>query len=378
MPPTETYYYRMVYKLSHCLQFNRHLTVSYCMQKLTHFFWLCSGADIAILQKCTTEKSKYAGIGATVFFTGLFAALAGGYALYTVFDNAWIAAACGLLWGLLIFNLDRYIVSSMRKNGKFLNDFTMALPRMILAVIISIVIAKPLELKIFQKEIDAELIVMDQEMKARQEDKVKARFSFEQDSLKQEIQILKNEILTKTAYRDDLLRIAREEADGTGGSKKKNLGPIYKIKKANADAAESEVVLLAQHNNQKILALENKVNENDTYYRSELAQLKLEKTDGPAARIEAMKRLTEQYSAMWWAELFIILLFIALETSPVIVKLISPKGPYDNLLRVEEHKHLAMEVEEVARTNAEIKSRNANLPGTERDYLNRELDSALG
>lgn len=348
------------------------------MQRLTHFFWLCSGADIATLQKCPSEKSKYAGIGATVFFTGLFAALAGGYALYTVFDNAWIAAACGLMWGLLIFNLDRYIVSSMRKNGKPLREVTMALPRLVLAIIISIVIAKPLELKIFEKEINAELIVMDQEMKARQEDKVKARFVYEQDSLKKEIQSLKNEVVNKTAYRDDLLRIAREEADGTGGSKKKNLGPIYKIKKANADAAETELAGLVQNNSLKISTLEKKVNENDSVYRSELALLKLEKTDGPAARIEAMKRLTEQHSAMWWAELFIIFLFIALETSPVLVKLISPKGPYDNLLRMEEHKHFTMEVEEVAKTNAEVKARTANLPQTERNYIDRELDSALG
>lgn len=348
------------------------------MQKLTHFFWLCSGADIATLQTCPSEKSKYAGIGATIFFTGLFAALAGGYALYTVFDNVWIATALGILWGLLIFNLDRYIVSSMRKNGIFLREFIMALPRLVLAIIISVVIAKPLELKIFEKEINSELIVINQEMKARQENKVKIRFAYEQDSLKKEIQLLRNEVVTKTAYRDDLLRIAREEADGTGGSKKKNLGPIYKIKKANADAAEQELATLIQHNGQKIIALETKVNENDSIFRSELAQLKLEKTDGPAARIEAMKRLTEQHSAMWWAELFIILLFIALETSPVLVKLMSPKGPYDNLLRMEEHKYLTMEIEEVAKTNDEIKARNNNLSDTERNYLNRELDSALG
>ncbi len=378
MPPAETYYNWMVYKLSHCLQLNRNLTVHYCMQHLTHFFWLCSGADMELLKKCPTEKSKYAGIGATVFFTGLFAAMAGGYALFTVFDNAWIASLCGLVWGLLIFNLDRYIVSSMRKNGKFMREFTMALPRIMLAIIISIVIAKPLELKIFEKEINSELIVIDQEIKARQENTVKDRFTGEQDSLKSEIELLKNELLTKTAYRDDLLRIAREEADGTGGSKKKNLGPIYKVKQANAAAAEAELGALMKTNELKMRALETKINHNDSLLQSELSLLKLEKTDGPAARIEAMKRLTAQHAAMWWAELFIILLFIALETSPVLVKLISPKGPYDNLLRVEEHKHLAVEAEEVAKTNAEVKARNSNLPDTERNFLNRELDSALG
>ena len=57
------------------------------------FFWHCSGADMELLKKCPTESSKYVGIGATIFFTGLFAALSGAYALYTVFDSI-IAVRC--------------------------------------------------------------------------------------------------------------------------------------------------------------------------------------------------------------------------------------------------------------------------------------------
>ena len=138
------------------------------MEKLKHFFWLCSGAYIAILKKCESEASKYVGIGATVFFTGVFAVMAAAYALYTVFDNYWISSALGLVWGFMIFNLDRYIVSSMRKEGNRKRELLTALPRIILAVIISLVIAKPLELKIFEKEIQAELVMMEQQTYAAQ------------------------------------------------------------------------------------------------------------------------------------------------------------------------------------------------------------------
>ncbi len=347
------------------------------MQLVTHFFWLCSGADIAILKKCTTERSKYVGIGATVFFTGLFAALAGGYAMYTVFDNFWIASACGLLWGLLIFNLDRFIVSSMRKEGKFRREVLMALPRILLAILISIVIAKPLELKIFEKEINAELIIMDQQQRARQETEVKVRFLSMQDSLKSEIITLKQEIQSKTLQRDDLLRLAREEADGTGGSKKKNLGPIYKIKKANAEAAEKELMQLKLDNEIRIGFLEKKVFKNDSSMTAEIADIENAKVNGPAARIEAMSRLTQQNNAMWWAEWFIILLFIAIETAPVFVKLISAKGPYDNLLKIEEHRFAMIEIEELANINADIKEKNSDTSLTEREYITEKLDAAL-
>jgi hypothetical protein len=347
------------------------------MQYLTTFFWICSGADLSILKKCPTEKSKYVGIGATVFFTGLFAALAGGYAMFTVFDNAWIAGVSGLMWGLLIFNLDRFIVSSMRKEGQFIRELFMATPRILLAILISVVIAKPLELKIFEKEIHAELIIMDQQQRARQENEVRQRFNFIQDSLKSEITALKAEIQTKTFLRDDLMRIAREEADGTGGSKRKNLGPIYKIKKANADEAEKELARLNSTHENKIGILEQMVYKNDSTLTAEIAAIEIAMVNGPAARIEAMSRLTQQNAAIWWAEWFIIVLFIALETAPVFVKLISAKGPYDNLLKVEEHRFATAETEELAKINAEIKARNHGISQMEREYINDRLDRAL-
>ena len=133
------------------------------MNRLKEFFWQCAGANKEILNNCPSESSKYVGIGATIFFTGVFASLAGGYAIYTIFDSYWAAAFFGIIWGLMIFNLDRFIVSSMRKNGDSRQEWLSALPRLILAVIISVVIAKPLELKIFEKEVEAEISLMIQE-----------------------------------------------------------------------------------------------------------------------------------------------------------------------------------------------------------------------
>ena len=55
---------------------------------LKQFFILCSGSDTDILDHCSKgEQNKYAGIGATVFFTAVMAFIAGSYALYIVFDN---------------------------------------------------------------------------------------------------------------------------------------------------------------------------------------------------------------------------------------------------------------------------------------------------
>jgi hypothetical protein len=347
------------------------------MKKITSFFLICSGADSQLLKKCPTETSKYAGIGATIFFTGLFAALAGGYALHMVFDSVWVASIFGLLWGLMIFNLDRYIVSSMRKEGRVGRELLAASPRIILAIIISIVIAKPLELKIFEKEINPELIIMEQEVRARQEDKVKIRYTAAQDSLKNEIATLQAQVISKTKSRDTLLIIAQQEADGTGGSKKKNLGPIYKVKKADAERAEVELQQLKTANEARIRNLELLAEKNDHAVQTEIATLQRTPLNGPAARLEALDRLTENSLAIAWANWFIMLLFIALETAPVLVKIISSRGPYDNLLKVEEHNFIALETEEMAKTNAAVKERTGNLNQHERDYITNRLNGAL-
>ena len=348
------------------------------MQKITIFFWHCSGADLQLLKKCPTESSKYVGIGATIFFTGLFAALSGAYALYIVFDSFLASMVFGLVWGLMIFNLDRYIVSSMRKEGRLAREFALATPRILLAVLISIVIAKPLELKVFDKEIQPELIVMEQEAYARQEQQLRSRFEPYIDSLKAEVQSFKNEILLKAQKRDELARIAQEEADGTGGSRRRNLGPIYKIKKADADAAEKELVIFSAENQKRIVALEENITKSDSLMALQLNAMEKTKINGLAARMEALSRITSNSSAVTWAHWFIILLFIAIETAPVFVKLISSKGPYDNLLRIAEHGFIAQEIEETAQTNAQTKDRTSGLPQHEKNFVANSLDAELG
>ncbi|RZK39939.1 MAG: DUF4407 domain-containing protein [Pedobacter sp.] len=133
------------------------------MNAVSRFFWFCSGVHQGTLEKHPTEENKYVGIGATIFFTGLFAALSGGYAMYFVFKGSdfagLFAILFGIIWGLAIFNMDRYIVSSINKNVSTTKQLLQATPRILLAIMIGIVISRPLELKIFDKEIKERLKV---------------------------------------------------------------------------------------------------------------------------------------------------------------------------------------------------------------------------
>ena len=307
------------------------------MNSIEQFFLMCSGAHTSILKKSPTDINKYIGIGATIFFTGLLAMISASYAIYTVFDH-WIAALCfGLIWGLMIFNLDRYIVSSMKRRGSFANDFFTALPRLILAVIISIVISKPLELKIFEKEINAEIVSMEQEVYKTQESKVQDRYQSQVTTLQSDISTLKNEIQLKQSKRDELTSIAQQEADGTGGSKQKNLGPIYKTKKHDADQADLELKSLITQYLPLISDKESQIKSIQESMHGDIKGLNKTALGGFASRIDALSRLADRSRAIWIASLFIMLLFVAIETAPIFVKLISARSPYDYVLHKHEH-----------------------------------------
>ncbi|NHN26620.1 DUF4407 domain-containing protein [Flavobacterium jejuense] len=293
---------------------------------LKNFFILCSGADKELIQSSSNgEQNKYAGIGATVFFTAVMAFIAGSYALYTVFDNIFTAIGFGLIWGLLIFNLDRFIVSTIKKRDSFLDEFIQATPRIILAIIIAIVISKPLEIKIFEKEINTVLLKEKNAMALNNKKEVANYFQTDLDKNKAQIDSLKSDILKKEKEVNDLYAVYITEAEGTAGTKKLGKGPVYKEKRDKHDTALKDLALLKTTNQAKITELETKAKTLQADLDKKVAETQpiIEGFDGLMARINALDKLP------WLPSFFIMLLFLAIETSPIIAKLLSPKGEYD-------------------------------------------------
>ncbi|WP_025743425.1 DUF4407 domain-containing protein [Aquimarina pacifica] len=293
---------------------------------LKRFFILCSGADADILSTCGNgEQNKYVGIGATVFFTAIMAFIAAAYALYTVFDNYFAAIFFGLIWGVLIFNLDRFIVSTIKKKEHFLDEFLQATPRIILAIIIAVVISKPLELKIFEKEIDRVLLEQKNDFTLANQQQIATQYTPTIDALNTEINKLKGEIATKETEVNILYDTYIAEAEGRKGTEILGKGPVYKEKREKHDAELAALVTLKKENVARISELEKQKIELTASYEDQVAtsQPIINNFDGLMARINALGKLP------WLPSFFIFLLFLAIETSPIFAKLLSPKGEYD-------------------------------------------------
>ena len=301
---------------------------------LKHFFLMCSGADTNILQNSSkAEQIKYVGIGGTVFFTAVIAFIASSYALFTVFDNYYTAIFFGLVWGLLIFNLDRFIVSTIKKQENKWSEIWQATPRILLAVIIAIVISKPLEMKLFEKEIHQVLLTKKNELTLANKKQIANQFTPEIEKFQNEIIALKNEIDLKETETNTLYETYIAEAEGRKGTKLLGKGPVYTEKREKHDAALQELQLLKQENKIKISEKEAHIKivtdqQNNLITKS---QPIIDGFDGLMARIDALNELP------WIPSFFIFLLFLAIETSPIIAKLIAPKGEYD--FKFQEHEN---------------------------------------
>ena len=293
---------------------------------LKKFFIICSGSDTDILDNCSIgEQNKFAGIGATVFFTAVMAFIACSYALFTVFDNLYAAIGFGFVWGLLIFNLDRFIVSTIKKRDNIIDEIIQASPRLILAVIIAVVISKPLELKIFEKEINQVLLEQKNDLTLANKTQIAQQFTPNVEALESDINALQSQINTKETEVNALYDTYISEAEGTAGTELLGKGPVYKEKREKHDAALAELQQLKSDNKSKIASVENQITQLKTDYDTQVvtSQPIIDGFDGLMARVNALGELP------WLPSLFILLLFLAIETSPIFAKLLSPKGEYD-------------------------------------------------
>ena len=256
------------------------------VSRATKFLWWCAGADRQILLQCPmADRVKYAGIGGIVFCTGLLAAFSGGYAFYTIFSPKGNAVnqdptdipsvigsmLFGIVWGLIILNMDRFIVSSTGKgDGKdtmILKEVGQALPRIIIAFILGFAISAPLEVKIMKTEIDARLqtkqddylmslnmktdSITNLQMKNKKSDLAKVEGeikAIEQNFEKQRIEIL------------DARKRLEDEIAGRIGSGKAGEGPAAKAQKENLNKQEIELQDKKKGKEPEIITLKDRYN----------------------------------------------------------------------------------------------------------------------
>ncbi|RYY93294.1 MAG: DUF4407 domain-containing protein, partial [Chitinophagaceae bacterium] len=304
-----------------------------------NFLWWCAGAHPGLLKQYPSEGIKYSGLGGVLLATFALAALSSGYAIYSIFGHLGWTVFFALLWGLIIFNFDRFLVSTMRKYGvSKRRQLLLSLPRIFLALLIGVTIARPLELKIFEKEINVKMV-------ENTHRKIQRNDSLLQLETKAQIAAAEAERARITARRgaieDTLAGLQSayvQEADGTGGSGRRGIEQLTRLKMGAWQAAQAqfapELTELAaglRTQDSTIADARNRLEEKRRGYES-TAGANL----GFLERNKALSDLSDEESSVWWSTLLVSLLIILIEIGPILSKLIMPVGPYDIALAREE------------------------------------------
>lgn len=331
---------------------------------ITRLLWVCAGADSSLLERCPHADSvKFQGVGGIVLATAVLAFASGSYAFYTVFEprtsmalgrgvdwpTVWVATLAGLIWGLVIFNIDRFIVSSTGKGDGSerisLKELRQAIPRLLMAILLGICISAPLEIRILKPEIDAQLELEQNEYLTRLNTHTEARF-----------QAIKAELVTKIGAATDRLdervdyfeqrrheinaqrRRIELEAEGRTGSGIAGRGPAWRDKKESLDQMLAEIDRDRTRDADKNkpleadvarwkMALESQADAQSAAMESNLAQAR--HLDG------LMKRIQISHDIGGYVPIFILLLLLAIETGPIFFKMMIRKGAYDYLVENE-------------------------------------------
>lgn len=303
------------------------------------FLWWCAGAHQNLLKQFPSEHAKYSGLGGVLLATFVLASLSAGYAVYTVFNNLAWAILFAILWGLIIFNFDRFLVSTMRKYGvSRRKQLWMAVPRIALALLIGFTIARPLELKIFEKEINVKMTENMHKKIERNDSLLAMENNALINNATAERQRLTDRKLAIENQLRDLQSAYVQEADGTGGSEQRGVDKLTHLKMDAYSQAKNQ---FAAEQSQ----LDRNIAVQDNILANAKAGMEQKRKDYEAStaanmgfleRNKALSDLSGEESSVFWSCLLLTLLIILIEISPVLSKLIMHVGPYDIALAKEE------------------------------------------
>ncbi|WP_264549993.1 DUF4407 domain-containing protein [Flavobacterium sp. N2820] len=323
--------------------------------KIMQFLWKCAGGDKYLLERATySDQIKYMCLGGIVFATGAMAGLAGGYAFYTIFspkssdvinktktivntiDNVSVdtttiilSIVFGIIWGLIIFNIDRFIVTSTGKGDGTEEitwlEFKTAIPRILMGMIIAITISKPIEIRMFQTEINLAV----QKEQEKEKNSLIAQANTNYEAKVKEIKVKLGQLQTTIDEKNRQVADLRIEISKEITGKNNNgdgFGPRAKELERQAVLLETQIEALENTQEYKNSLQDRRSYELQKQKDIAIAEKKGASLDGLLIRIQKAHEI-----AGFWISLFITLLFMAIELTPIFFKLMLTKTTYDYL-----------------------------------------------
>ena len=293
------------------------------MSIVVKFFLICSGVSLELIKRCPFyERTKYASIGATIFFTAVLAFISSFFALNLIFDSILLIISGAFFWACIIFNLDRYIVLSLKPSSSLFKNFFISTPRLIIAILVAIVISKPIEIKLFENEINQFL----------EQNKISNLYEIEKRYMEDlsKINERKDKLILSFEKKEEVSNNFFEdyicECNGTCGTMLRGRGVECEARRYKYETFNAELKIEKIKKDSILKSLSIKEIQIQKLIEDEREILTASVGFGFFDRVKALKIIDNISSK------FILLIFIMIETAPILTKLLTNKGPYDILL----------------------------------------------
>jgi hypothetical protein len=384
------------------------------------------GVREPLLDQVPTERHRYTGLALVVVGTAAIAAFSMWNFVGEVFGTTSVLAVIpALFWGLMIGNLDSWLVSSLHGTRWRHHAVGVVLPRLLLAVVLGFLIAEPLVLRAFHTAIETQVEEGRKGSLDRYETTLRncnpisgvppsvgdcsealivvkgiaspAATVTQLKNLKAQSKSLQRRVDVNTAKEQRLSKIARDECSGVSGA---GLTGRYgegvncrtdrgSVKEFSETVGSAGLVRQVKSINQQIRELEgNRAQQSKAYEKVLAAAIAAKVAEKRASfhsiglleRFKALRQLVSHNVTLAIGEWLLRLVFVLIDCLPLIVKLSSGSTAYDHLVDSElasaERRH-----EEEVRTRERKATAQMELErhGLERRLLadKEDLDSEL-
>jgi hypothetical protein len=323
---------------------------------MKNFFLWCAGSDKKTLRHCpNSEDIKHRGIGALVLVPAVLALFSMSYALSTVSllqNKPVVYWGGGLIWALIIFAFDRYIVSSHRKRPSHKEELKNPIfyLRFVFAMVLGIVISHPIVMMYFDGSIDDQI----KENVVVEKSKIDSLYNSKILWEEAKIASVDSNYLAKETKRDKQALLVAKEIDGDVFEDLQD-GKLTTGYAGKGPAAENKIKHL-QKLDSELNGLKQEGNQQKTLFQNNIAQLQIARDSTIQTyavsfdylqRELALQQLKKENSIVGMTQFMLMLLLILVDMLPVIFKTFSPFGLYDKILL--DNLHLAPQLNSIER-----------------------------
>lgn len=322
------------------------------------FLYWCSGAPLNVIDSCPlSERQKYLKLGLTTLIPTLFAFLSGLYAFSTVVnkDNEYsifeifIIVVLAVIWAFAIYTIDIYLLITYKKlkEKNKIKSFFQVFVRLLISIFLGIIISHPLVLKILEDPISIKSF----EIKNAKIDSLEIK-KFNEVELKvnSELKVFNDNQNRLDSIKSSLSNEFIKEMQGNGsktktGKPNRGFGKIATaIEKLKNKADSTSLKSKNSFDNRKTYLQDTLQRSITKKWDSIINELRYKPYNDIYAKTKVLAEIRKDEikngdnttTYFYWA---ILLAFVILDSSVIVLKLLTNVGPLDYLIEQEEIKY---------------------------------------